>query len=92
MVFHLIFCQIGSYRPAANALHNTRQCFCKFKAMFSVRTPSYKLNANMSFIVLKVPVCICEGGVYVGGWCVRPTPTFGEHKKTFALLSRAHMG
>lgn len=59
--------------------------------MFSVRTPSYKLNANMSFIVLKVPVCICGGGGG-GGWCVRPTPTFGEHKKTFALLSRAHMG
>lgn len=83
MVFHLIFCQIGSYRPAANALHNTRQCFCKFKAMFSVRTPSYKLNANMSFIVLKVPVCICEGGggcMWVDG-VLDLLRHFDEHKK-----------
>lgn len=54
-------------------------------AMFSVRTPSYKLNANLSFIVLKVPVCICGGGGGCG-WCVRPTPTFGEHKKNLCIV------
>lgn len=60
-------------------------------AMFSVRTPSYKLNANMSFIVLNVPVCICGGGGGVDG-VLDLLRHLASIKKTFALLSRAHMG
>lgn len=55
--------------------------------MFSVRTPSYKLNANMSFIVLKVPVCICEGGgcMWVDG-VLDLLRHFDEHKKKLCIV------
>lgn len=53
--------------------------------MFSVRTPSYKLNANMSFIVLKVPVCICGGGGGVDG-VLDLLRHFGEHKKNLCIV------
>lgn len=52
--------------------------------MFSVRTPSYKLNANMSLIVLKIPVCICVcvgGGVGGLDGVLDLLRHFDEHKK-----------
>lgn len=60
--------------------------------MFSVRTPSYKLNANMSLIVLKIPVCICVWGVGGLEGVLDLLRHLASIKKTFALLSRAHMG
>lgn len=56
--------------------------------MFSVRTPSYKLNANMSLIVLKIPVCICVWGGGVGGLdgVLDLLRHFDEHKKKLCIV------